>query len=139
MFKNYNTIGPLTEQLRRKAIQFYNISEIEVSNYAVEKRIHDELSNSLQKYKYWKKDNYMGGGLVNIDSSCFMISTLQCLAYIPDLTRLLLENDLFQDTPTNTFLHRFINLLKLLFKEKDELNKLQGIEKADEKKIFEKI
>ena len=70
----------------------------------------------------------MGGGLENLGNSCYISVTIQCLAYIPDLTRLLLENDYFKDLPKSTFLSRFISLLRLLFKE-NESKKLQRDEK----------
>jgi len=75
----------------------------------------------------------MGGGLANYNSSCYKNATIQCLAYIPEFTRLLLDNEYFQDMPTDTFQGKFIFLLRLFFNENDEFNNTKA---NDEKSII---
>jgi ubiquitin C-terminal hydrolase len=115
------------EKLRKEVCQFYKISGKEYSLVCIDEKINISLYNSisLREFKYWKSGNILGGTFRNDKTICFMISTIQCLAYIPDLTRLLLDNFFFKDIPdkenSTSFLHIYINILKLLFKETDKL------------------
>jgi len=119
-FRKFDSIGPNIANLRMKAFKNYKISQDEARQVGEQKVTNMNIALSLQKYKYWKSGGVLGGGLENFNNSCFMNATLQCLAHIPSLTRMLLEHEYFRNMPVDNFLSRYIEVLKLLFKSDAE-------------------
>ena len=121
-FSNINNLTPDLQLLQKRANACYQIIDKFVTRILETNKINIDFTNNLIKYQYWKFADIMGGGLVNFDNGCYMTSTIQCLAYIPNLARVLMEHEYFQDIQSDTLLYNFISLIKLIHKD-NETNK----------------
>ena len=108
--------------LQRKVQQVYGIDESLSNSIFEENSISFAISENLHKFMDWNFGIVNSvNNLINIGHSCFMAVVFQCISHIPALSRLLLETDIGHNLDENTFLSRYIKLLKLLIHKDEQL------------------
>ena len=108
--------------LQCKVQQVYGIDESLRHSIFEGNSISFDISEKLYKFMDWNFGILNSvNNLINVGHSCFIAVIFQCISLIPALSRLLLETDIGKTLEENTFLSRFIKLLKLLIHKDEQL------------------